>query len=356
MRVHYKVSVIVPIYNVEAYLSKCIRSIQNQKLNDIQIILVDDGSTDKSLSICKEYAKEDKRIHLIEKSNGGVSSARNAGLEAAVGEYVGFVDPDDWIKADMYESMYNQVKKTGTEVCICNYVNEYKNNSEAISLNIHSDVLDGKDIKKLVADMVAPATINSNETAIMGSVWRTLISNRLIKTSEIKFNEEIHLMEDLLFIIETLLVCNKISIDNGYYYHYFHSSNSAMNLYRKNFYALNLKVYYLLTSILEKKPINSTLSHHMNIRYVNIGFNSIVNEIRIGNKKSIREKLTLIHDVSHDEKVKDILKSLNYDKLTLRKRLVLKSIIEGKVFFLFGYYSIIGGIIRIKNSMNKGDY
>ena len=97
-----KVSIIVPVYKVEKYLRKCIDSIINQTLKDIEIILVDDGSPDNCGKICDEYAAKDTRIKVIHKENGGLSSARNAGMEVAEGEYIGFVDSDDWIESDMY--------------------------------------------------------------------------------------------------------------------------------------------------------------------------------------------------------------------------------------------------------------
>lgn len=102
-----KVSIIVPVYNVEKYLSKCIESILNQTLNDFELILVNDGSTDNSAKICEEYRIKDSRIILINKENGGLSSARNAGLDIAKGKYIGFVDSDDFIDPQMYEILYN---------------------------------------------------------------------------------------------------------------------------------------------------------------------------------------------------------------------------------------------------------
>ena len=98
------ISVIVPVYNVESYLEKCIESIQNQSYKSLEIILVNDGSTDSSGDICDKYAAHDKRIKVIHKKNGGLSSARNAGLEVANGDYIAFVDSDDYIEITMYEN------------------------------------------------------------------------------------------------------------------------------------------------------------------------------------------------------------------------------------------------------------
>ena len=106
-----KVSIIVPVYNVEKYLKRCLDSITNQTLKELEIICINDGSTDNSLKILKQYAHKDKRISIINKQNEGLSVARNTGMEAASGEYIGFVDSDDWIDLDFYKKLYTTAKK-----------------------------------------------------------------------------------------------------------------------------------------------------------------------------------------------------------------------------------------------------
>ena len=120
------ISIIVPIYNVEKYLSKCIDSILAQTYNDIEVILVDDGSPDNCPMICDEYAQKDNRVIVIHQKNAGVSAARNAGLKVAQGEYIGFVDADDYINENMYSEMISAFQKYSVELAICgyNYVNE----------------------------------------------------------------------------------------------------------------------------------------------------------------------------------------------------------------------------------------
>ncbi len=121
------ISVIVPVYNVQNYLSKCINSILNQTFTDLEIILVDDGSTDNSGAICDEYANKDSRIKVIHKANGGLSDARNAGLDICTGDYIGFVDSDDWIALDMYETLYNFATKENLDVAMCGSSDVYDN-------------------------------------------------------------------------------------------------------------------------------------------------------------------------------------------------------------------------------------
>ena len=116
------ISVVVPVYNVENYLERCILSIINQTYQNLEIILVDDGSTDNSGAICDELALKDPRIKVIHKENGGLSDARNAGIEAASGEYIGFVDSDDYIAHDMYEKLLDALQSTGSSISLCSYV------------------------------------------------------------------------------------------------------------------------------------------------------------------------------------------------------------------------------------------
>ena len=128
-----KISIIVPVYNVEKYLERCIISILNQRFYDFELILVNDGSTDRSLDICNEYEKIDNRIKVINKENGGLSSARNAGIEVAKGEYIAFVDSDDYINRNMYQVLYDNIIKADADISISNF--EYVDENDDVNLN-----------------------------------------------------------------------------------------------------------------------------------------------------------------------------------------------------------------------------
>lgn len=121
-----KISVIVPVYKVEPYLRKCLDSVVNQTYQNLEIILVDDGSPDHCGAICEEYAARDKRIRVIHKENGGLSSARNAALEIATGDYIGFVDSDDWIEPEMFKFLLHGLETTGADIAVCGRYEEYR--------------------------------------------------------------------------------------------------------------------------------------------------------------------------------------------------------------------------------------
>ena len=119
------ISVIVPVYNTEKYLDRCIQSILSQTYSNIEILLIDDGSTDSSGAICDKYAEQDSRVRVFHKANGGVSSARNMGLDKAKGTWFTFVDSDDWIDMDMYEQMYNAAIQNKVDMVCCDLLGEY---------------------------------------------------------------------------------------------------------------------------------------------------------------------------------------------------------------------------------------
>ncbi len=121
------ISVIVPVYNMEQYLERCVRSVLGQSYQNLEVILVDDGSTDASPAMCDAYAREDARVKVIHKENGGLSDARNAGLAVATGAFIGYVDSDDWIEPDMYERMYRACVDKNAQLCVCRYFSEYAN-------------------------------------------------------------------------------------------------------------------------------------------------------------------------------------------------------------------------------------
>lgn len=192
-----KISIIVPVYNVEKYVEKCIQSLINQSYKNIEIILVDDGSNDRSNKIIDEYAKVDSRIL----TNKGVSAARNAGLKVATGEYVGFVDPDDYVDYQMYETMLKKIELNMSDLAVCGF-------SKVTELSDKEEIFEIKDEllspKKCVEDLFD----FRGGYAIKPSVWNKLF--RRDKIGDLKFDENIGISEDLKFVVQYILKCNSI--------------------------------------------------------------------------------------------------------------------------------------------------
>ncbi len=200
------ISVIVPVYNVEKYLPKCIDSILAQTFTDFEVILVDDGSSDRCGDICDEYAIKDSRVRVIHKDNGGVSSARQCGLDSAVGEYVIHCDPDDWIEPQMYEQMHAKAVETNADIVVTDYINEYPTHSEIIGQSCPNDNVEC--IRLMLAE------------ELHGSTWNKLVRRSVFVDHHIVFPDNINLMEDLVVMVCVCYYAATISYIPKAYYHY----------------------------------------------------------------------------------------------------------------------------------------
>ena len=338
---HPIVSVIVPVYNKEEYLEKCIMSLTNQTMREMQIILVNDGSTDNSLAVCKKISEQDDRIVVIDNKNGGVSSARNCGLSLATGEYIGFVDPDDWVDLDMYQKMYEAITASKSEICMCNYVEEKPGSAKEVLIP-YSGIIEKADITTaIVANMIAAPTLNSGEVTIMGSACRLLIRNGLLKEYGIQFDTKVSYMEDLLFCIETFLVCERVVIIEGTHYHYRVYSTSTVGSYKPKFIEMHREIYNKIQELLVKTGNESVLHERMKIRYVNMAFNSFLQETYKSNKNPAREKMRTIKYICGDATLQGILKNISFEGYTLRKKMVLKAIKKRWYSYIYLYYTIV---------------
>lgn len=180
-----KVSVIVPIYNVEKYLNKCVDSIINQSLRDIEIILVDDGSTDNSGEIADTYAQKDRRVKVIHKENGGQGSARNYGIEVAQGKYIGFVDSDDWIDLNMYEELYIAAEKENADIAVCNRKVFDENNNLRTIVNVSERIIEINKVNTV--DYVIERLFYPHTVVVYNKIFKkSIIYNNNISFKEVK--------------------------------------------------------------------------------------------------------------------------------------------------------------------------
>lgn len=247
-----KVSIIVPIYNVEQYLDRCLDSLVNQTFQDIEIIGVNDGSTDNSLHILNTYAKKDKRIKVIDKKNEGVSKARNKGIEYANGKYIIFVDSDDWIDCNMIDEMQKISETQNSDVTMCTYVREYANHSKTKKLNLdYLTIYKDEEVKNSVyRKLVGPINEELRNPDQLDSL--VIPVAKLYKTSILKENnckfvdlDYIGVGEDCLFNLDVFSKCKKVVIVNEAFYHYWkENENSLTTIYKKDL-PLKWKNFYL---------------------------------------------------------------------------------------------------------------
>lgn len=209
-------SIIVPVYNAEKYLSHCIDSILAQTLQDFELILVDDGSTDLSGKICDSYSQSDSRVKVIHKENGGVSKARNVGITAASGDWLGFVDADDWLAPAMYDKMRQIAINSKADIVYCDFFAVKKYETAPVTQPEHS----GDNLSLVKSFIMRGWTV----------VWNLLIRRNLVVANNLKFNEKIKFGEDFVFLLEGLLLAKKIDkIAEPLYYYNRINENSALN-------------------------------------------------------------------------------------------------------------------------------
>ena len=294
------ISVIVPVYNVERYIDKCIKSIINQTYKDIEIILVNDGSLDNSGKICDYYAIKDKRIKVIHKKNGGLSDARNTGLDVAKGQYIVFLDSDDWVDKYFLEKLYNLSDKYDADIVCCNFKNVYSENED---LHHSNDI-------KLYSNMEALNYLYTNDGIKMVIAWNKMYKAELFKVNRYpigKIHEDEFLTPKLIYESKKI-VCTE---DELIYYRQtdnsitnskfnkkrldaiealvnrrdFFKKNNFIQLYKKN----NKKLFFLL------------IQYHISVRKSNININQkeeildiIKNYINIIDIKNLNFKSKII--------------------------------------------------------------
>ncbi len=216
-----KVSVIIPVYNVEKYLRQCLDSVVNQTLKDIEIICVDDGSTDYSSSILDEYAAKDKRIQVIHKENGGYGKAMNTGIDHATGEYIGIVEPDDYVELNMFETLYNKAIETNVDFV--------KSNFYQFKEDLHQQIISLDNLGKYYNRIIKV----QNEQGVFNcgmNTWTGIYKTDFIKKNNIRYNETPGARyQDQGFWFQTLIFANTAYFLNIPFYHYRYFQNNSTN-------------------------------------------------------------------------------------------------------------------------------
>lgn len=236
---HYKVSIIVAIYNVEKYIRRCLDSLQSQTHNNIEVLLVDDGSKDASGKICDEYAANDTRFKVIHKENGGVSKARQTGLDAATGDYIIHADPDDFAESNMIEELIAEAIDKHADMTSCDFY------------------LDGKYYKQGYADeKVFLAKVINIE--IISACWNVLVKRSFIVEHNIRFTPDwLNQSEDFLFMARLLIAgATATHLNKAFYYYWSYKSNSLSNIKSK------IKIDSINTVIYEMERLVDTKSYN----------------------------------------------------------------------------------------------
>lgn len=232
-----KVSVIVPVYQAENFIQKCVQSIRNQTYDELEIILIDDGSTDGSLQVCNELQEKDGRIRVIHQENRGVSVTRNRGIKEAVGEYILFVDADDVIEANMIEYMLQKGMETDSEIVICGFDYVYEDRVETqIPIEKEGNYSKG---------YIYTNFWEFYKGGILHNIGNKLYSKKILERNKILFNEYRPVLEDVQFCLDVIKEVDNVYICRDNFYKYIMQANqfSTQKRYRKNFYSSLQEVF-----------------------------------------------------------------------------------------------------------------
>lgn len=332
-----QISVIVPCYNSEKYLDRCINSLVNQSLQEMEIILVDDGSPDRVPEICDSWAMKDRRIKVIHKNNEGPGYARNSGIEIATGEYVAFVDSDDYISVDTYHTTYKEARKEDACAVFFGIKKEYQKDKWSIQNMRQKQIWQGNQIANHILDRIACAPYEKEERKWYSSACCGIYKHSIIRKNNLRFLPG-YLSEDLLFNITFLEYANKVVYVPKMLYYYCLTSGSISTTFRIDMYDRLLFLHELLIQKTSKIKGGTERADRYFIGFVLVYISTLV--------------------TSHRNNKKDILNHVLNDKIWCELKLrykpgwlppyqnVFYRLILGKFTGLLMYYTYFASIIR----------
>lgn len=311
-----KISVIIPVYNTEKFLERCLNSVLNQTLRDIEIIVVNDGSRDNSLEIIKKFKENDNRIVLLDEQNGGSSFARNKGLEVSKGKYFYFIDSDDYLEENiMFEELYNKCEKDNLDIVVFDYYNDFGNRKEYIkNIEISDNILINKE--EYIKDLI------NGKWGI--SIWGKLIKKELFKDKKIIFPENIFMGEDLLTSLKLVFFSKKIEKLNKAFYNYVQHENQGTKITKKEKAYEDLFYLYMeIEKFLKKQNIF--------FKYKNVFYSRIFQMCRTMLKEEYKNTKVYIELKKYLlENKKEIFSSYEYKKMGIGAK--IKFHLRSKIF------------------------
>ena len=329
MKEQPQVSIIVPVYNVENYIERCLNSLVNQTFKDIEIITINDGSTDKSLELLNKYAKEDIRISVIDLGDEGVSYCRNLGIEKANGKYIMFVDSDDWIDSNMVEVMYKKAEENKLDLVMCSYIREFKDHSKEKIFNLPEEIIYKEDKVKneLLRKLVGPIKeelSNPEMLDALGTVWGKLYRADILKENKLKFVDlnEIGSAEDTLFNIFTFNYLKKVMFLNKPMYHYWRDNpKSVTSQYNPKLKEQRKVFFKYISDFIRENNFEQVFEEALNNRICTSVLGLGLIECSKNNKISRINKIKNIKIIINEEYIRNAYKNLELKYFSIHWRI-----------------------------------
>lgn len=312
-----KISIIIPVYNAAQYIEECLDSIILGELKDIEIITVDDGSSDRSLELLYKY-RDDYGINVISQDNSGPAKARNKGLEIATGEYVGFVDSDDWVEPNMFSEMYKAAKNKDADIVFCNV---FRNKDLKMRKYLESGVFD----RAAIRDKIYPILINSLDeiegaVTLRGSACLRIFRRELLNKYDIRFDEHLIYNEDGLFCITATLASDcYVYLGDSYLYHNRYVEGSLTKRYVSNLWNVQRSIIDKLTNLTNNYDYD--FSHQVNKKAMEVAIYSVENICKSDNKESLIKRLKSIKEIVYSREIQSGIKHIEFKKLRMINKL-----------------------------------
>ncbi len=340
------ISVIVPVYNTEKYLRACLESIIDQTFREYEIILVDDGSTDSSGSICDEYSSRYSFISVIHKENGGIASARKAGIEKAAGKYISYIDSDDSIDPDMYENMMDKADQYDADVIICEMTSETGKYSVLQKNAVESGYYD----KKRLQSEFYPRMLFSGEEKTFGispSLCNKIFRRSLLKDIIMNTEESISFGEDALCSFPCLLDAEKVYVLNKAFYHYRMVNSSSTHSYDKELMCKFILLIELLDREFKKRDFDGKwqLAHYT----ARFSLECIRKELLFNRELPLKKRITETERYLEQPRVAEAFQAVSYDAFGGANNIKMKLIGQKRLFLLYLLFSGKEFILRLQN-------
>lgn len=332
------VSIVVPIYNVEKYIDKCIDSIINQSYNNLEIILVNDGSPDRSVEICNQYAEKDSRIKVINKDNGGLSDARNKGIDNASGDYIVFVDGDDYIEILTIEKAIQAMHEEDADIVIWSYLAEHVDKNEIVQ---KTEVYKSDD-STYSKNNINQINLTIDKVNLIGYAWNKMYKLDIIRNNDLYFLKGISLVEDMLFNSVALKHCDKIVFISDSLTHYMQRPRETLGAqFYENYFDLKIRAIKALSLLFEHWKIDID---DKNVILSSMGFNIVksnIKKISTNGQFSYSKKILYLDDFIKNKNVKKIIK--DFEIKTSKDRLLsflIKNKMKNTLIFVYNKIAI----------------
>jgi len=357
-----KLSIIVPVYNSGRFIVRCVSSILSQTFKDFELILVDDGSTDNCVELCEEFILKDVRVKVLHQDNSGPAQARNLGIQNCTGEYIGFVDADDYIDSEMYLQMYQQACKNDSDIVICDYIIHRGNHYETISVFPHdSKNMDKDEIRKNILPYFCGYENNELNNFkkycpfadYSSYVWLGIYKTEILNKNNITFpSEKIYYNEDNLFNLQFISHTCKLSYLSKPFYHYVVHDSSFTKGFNNSFYLLKLNKY----EYLEQFFTNHQLMVDYKIRLTNkicVEIPGIINYYVYSSTAGAKRKVSVIEAFLTNTKISCALKKFENKALPFNHIRFFIFLAQKKCFYILYLLSSLYFFLLIIKSKIK---